>query len=152
MCMSRSYNFSAGPAVWPLEALQQTQRELLDWHNGVSILEYTHRSHVFMELVQTLRQQFREILAVPENYHIIFMQGGGTGQFSAIPLNLLRKKQTADYVTTGFWSERAVHEAKLYCEVNIAASNSETHHRNIPTLNTWKLNSEAAFVHYCANE
>jgi phosphoserine aminotransferase len=150
--MTRSYNFSAGPAVLPVEVLQQAQKELLEWQDGVSALEHSHRSHTFMELAETLRAQFREALNIPKNYQVLFMAGGGTAQFAAVPLNLLREKTTADYITTGFWSERSAAEAKLYCEVNIAASNQATHYQTIPAFNTWKLNPQAAYVHYAANE
>lgn len=150
--MTRSYNFSAGPAVLPEEVLTQASQELLEWRDGVSVLEHSHRSEPFGELVETLRQQFRDLLNIPKNYTVLLMQGGGTGQFAAVPLNLLRGKKTADYIATGFWSERAIAEAKLYCHVNVAANNADSKHTTIPAFNTWKLNPDAAYVHYATNE
>ncbi|MFI4954723.1 MAG: 3-phosphoserine/phosphohydroxythreonine transaminase [Gammaproteobacteria bacterium] len=150
--MARSYNFSPGPAVLPHEVLLQAQQEFLEWSEGVSALEHSHRSPIFMELAATLREQFREILNIPKNYHILFMQAGGTAQFAAVPLNLLRGKNTADYVATGFWSERAIAEAKLYCNVNVVASNAHLNYAAIPDFSTWKLNPEAPFLHYVTNE
>lgn len=149
--MTRAYNFSAGPAVLPLEVLQQAQKELLEWQDGVSALEHSHRSQTFTQLVRTLRDQFREILNVPSNYKILLMEGGGTAQFAAVPLNLLGNKTTADYLATGFWSERAIAEGQLYTEVNIACKHAD-HRQKMPSPDTWKLNPNAAYVHYADNE
>lgn len=150
--MTRSYNFSAGPAVLPEEVLTQASQELLEWRDGVSVLEHSHRSGSVGELIETLRQQFRDLLKIPKNYQVLLMQGGATGQFAAVPMNLLRDKKTADYIATGFWSQRAIAEGKLYCDVNIAADNSSSKYTTIPPVDSWKLNPNAAYVHYAPNE
>ena len=150
--MTRSYNFSAGPAILPEEVLLQAQKELLEWRDGISILEDSHRTTIFSELVEKLRDQFRELLNIPKNYQVLFMQSGGTAQFAAVPLNLLGDKTTADYIATGFWSERAIAEGKLYCDVNVVTTNADSHYTNIPDVSTWHLNPSAAYVHFVTNE
>lgn len=150
--MTRAYNFSPGPAVLPQDALIQAQQELLEWREGVSALEHSHRSPTFLEMVAVLRDQFRELLNIPPHYHILFMQAGGTAQFAAVPLNLLRQQTTADYAATGFWSERAIAEAKLYCNVNVVTSNAAENYTAIPDMATWQLSPTAPFLHYVTNE
>jgi len=151
--MTRKYNFSAGPATLPFEVLQQAQTELLDWQGtGVSVMEMSHRSKEFMQIAMTAERDFRELMALPENYKVLFLQGGAHSQFSAIPLNLLRGKTTADYLDTGIWSRKAIAEANRYCKVNVVSSSEENNFTTITPVNEWKTNSEAAYLHYVYNE
>src|SRR5690625_389179 len=125
--MTRVFNFSAGPAALPEEVLQQARDEMLDWRGrGMSVMEMSHRSKEFVSIAAEAEADLRELLSVPDNYKVLFMQGGAAGQFSAVPLNLLRGKKTADYVLTGQWSKKAIEEAKRYCEVNTAASGADS--------------------------
>lgn len=151
--MSRVYNFSAGPAVLPEEVLQQAAAEILDWHgSGSSIMEMSHRGKEFIEVAQQSEKDLRELLNIPANYKVMFLQGGATLQFAMIPVNLLRGKTSADYINTGAWSQKAISEAKRYCKVNVAATSEAQKFMTIPDFKTWKLDSNAAYVHYCANE
>lgn len=149
----RGYNFSAGPAMLPLEVLDQIKEELYDWHDqGASVMEISHRGEAFQQLAAESEQDFRELLSIPDNYHVLFVQGGGRGQFSMVPLNLLRGKTTADYVNTGVWSGMAAKEASKYCAVNQVASAENSSFTSIPNLGDWNLSSEAAYVHIVDNE
>jgi phosphoserine aminotransferase len=151
--MSRIYNFSAGPAVLPEDVLKRAQQEMLDWHgSGMSVMEMSHRGKEFMSIAEKAEADLRELLTVPANYRVLFLQGGATALFAAIPMNLLRGKNSADYINTGEWSKKAIKEAQKYCTVNVAASAESTKFTTIPPRNTWKLDSNAAYVHYCANE
>lgn len=151
--MHRVYNFSPGPATLPLDVLQQAQQELLDWHNtGMSVMEISHRSPEFMIVAQESEQDLRDLLQIPSDYKILFLQGGARSQFAMVPLNLLRQKKTADYLNIGIWSELALREARRYCDVNIVASSEESGFRTIPDPASWRLNSDAAYFHYVDNE
>lgn len=150
--MTRPYNFSAGPAVLPDSVLETIQAELLDWHDGMSVMEMSHRSGAFTEMAQQSEATLRELMNIPEDYAVLFMQGGATGQFASIPMNLLRGKNKADYVSTGMWSKKAIAEAKRYCEVNVAASSADDGFTHIPEFSTWNLDSDAAYLHYAPNE
>jgi len=151
--MAHIYNFSAGPAVLPKEVLIQARDEMLDWHgSGMSIMEMSHRGKEFMGIAAEAEADFRELLAIPPNYKVLFLQGGAHAQFSMLPLNLLRNKKTADYVDTGIWSRKAIDEAAKYCQVNIAASSAADHYTYAPTQDQWQLNKDAAYVHYTSNE
>ncbi|MBA3581788.1 MAG: 3-phosphoserine/phosphohydroxythreonine transaminase [Gammaproteobacteria bacterium] len=151
--MKRVYNFSAGPAVLPEAVLQQAANEMVDWHgSGASIMELSHRGKEFISVAAEAEQDLRDLLNVPKNYKVLFLQGGATLQFAAIPSNLLRGKKTADYVHTGQWSEKAIKEAKRYCDVNVVANAEATNYTSIPAFNTWKLNKDAAYLHYTPNE
>jgi phosphoserine aminotransferase len=151
--MPRVYNFSAGPAILPEPVLQQAQAELPDWHgSGASILEMSHRGKEFVSVAAEAEHDVRELLGVPANYKVLFLQGGATMQFAAIPMNILRGKSKADYIVTGAWGKKAVSEAKKYCEVNIAASSEKDKFTSIPAFGEWTLNQEAAYVHYTPNE
>ena len=153
LAVNRTYNFSAGPAALPTEVLQQAQAELLDYHGtGISIMEMSHRGKVFMALAAEVEQDFRELMAIPANYKVLFLQGGGKGEFSFIPLNLLRGKTGADYVNTGMWSTGAIKEAAKYCEVTTIASSEDKNFTYIPNVNGWKPSRGAAFRHICTNE
>jgi phosphoserine aminotransferase len=151
--MTQIYNFSAGPAVLPREVLQQAADEMLDWHgSGMSVMEMSHRGKEFMSIAAEAEADLRELLAIPANYKVLFLQGGAHAQFSMIPLNLLKGKKAADYIDTGIWSQKAIVEARKYCEVNVAASSADRNYTYAPEQNAWKLNPEAAYVHYTSNE
>ncbi|GAB4125572.1 MAG: 3-phosphoserine/phosphohydroxythreonine transaminase [Sideroxydans sp.] len=147
------YNFSAGPAVLPKEVLQQAQAELLDWHgSGMSVMEMSHRGKEYMGIHAQAEADLRELMGIPANYKVLFLQGGAHLQFSMIPLNLLGKKTSADYVMTGEWSKKAIGEAKKFCNVNVAADNQDKHCTYVPDFKSWKLDRDAAYVHYTPNE
>lgn len=157
--MSKIYNFSAGPAVLPKEVLQQAADEMLDWHgSGMSVMEMSHRGAEYTSIIEAAEQDLRDLLAVPANYKILFMQGGAKGENAIIPLNLLGLKEqtaTADYIQTGIWSAQSLVEAKRYCHVNVAAEmplKVDGQMIGIPNRDTWKLSSNPAYVHFCANE
>lgn len=149
----RIFNFSAGPAVLPAEVLAQARDELLDWHgSGMSVMEMSHRGKEFVSIAESAEQDLRELLAVPANYKVLFLQGGATLQFAAIPLNLLGRKSKADYVHTGEWAKKAIGEAKKYAAVSIAASSEDRNFTYAPKNAAWRLDPEAAYVHYTGNE
>ncbi len=151
--MSRVYNFSAGPAILPVEVLQQAQAELLDWHgSGMSVMEMSHRDKDFMSIAVAAEADLRELLAVPAGYKVLFMQGGATGQFAGVPMNLLRGKTAADYVITGSWSQKASKEIGKYGKANVAAKPADGKFTHIPARSEWKLDPNAAYVHYTPNE
>jgi phosphoserine aminotransferase len=151
--MARVYNFSAGPSALPEPVLLKARDELLEWgSSGMSVMEMSHRSKEYVAIAEKAEADLRELLGVPGNYKVLFLQGGATGQFAAIPMNLLRGKAKAAYVATGLWSEKAVAEAKLYCEAQVAASSKATHYATIPPRSEWTVDPEAAYLHYTANE
>ncbi len=150
--MTRPYNFSAGPAMLPEAVMQTIQSELLDWHNGMSVMEMSHRSDAFIAIAENSEKTLRELMAIPDNYAVLFMQGGATGQFASVPMNLLRGKNKADYVVTGIWSKKAAAEAKQYCEAKVVADGSEGGFTKIPEFSSWNLNNDAAYLHYVPNE
>ena len=151
--MARVYNFAAGPAVLPEPVLEQASREMLDWHgSGMSVMEMSHRGREFIDIAATAEADLRELLGISPNYKVLFMQGGATLQFAAVPLNLLRGKAAADYVNTGEWSQKAIKEAGRYCAVNVAASSADRNFSYAPAQSVWKLDPNAAFVHYTSNE
>jgi len=151
--MTQIYNFSAGPAVLPKEVLQQAQAEMLDWHgSGMSVMEMSHRGKEYMGIQAEAEADLRELMGIPANYKVLFLQGGASSQFTAIPMNLLRGKKSADYINTGEWSKKAISEAKRYCEVNVAATSADRNFSYAPAQDQWKLNPDAAYVHYTSNE
>lgn len=151
--MSRIVNFSAGPAMLPQPVLEQAQAELLDWHqSGMSVMEMSHRGKEFVGIAAQAEADLRELLAIPTNYKVLFLQGGASSQFAMVPLNLLRGKDKADYINTGIWSKKAISEAKRYCKVNIAASAEASGFTTIPAQTEWRLDAEAAYCHYTPNE
>lgn len=154
--MTRVYNFSAGPAVLPQEVLQQAADEMLDWHgSGMSVMEMSHRGKEFISIYETAERDLRELLAIPSNYRILFLQGGGIGENAIVPMNLLGRKPqpaVADFINTGSWSSKSIKEAKKYCTVNVAASSESQKFTAIPARDTWKLSKDAAYVHICTNE
>ena len=151
--MTRNYNFSAGPSALPEDVLKQAQQELLDWHGlGLSIMEMSHRSKEFVAVATEAEQDLRDLMKIPDNYKVLFMQGGASSQFSMIPMNLLRGKTTADYINTGDWSIKAIKEASRYCDVNVVATTEADNFTSAPAQSELKLNPDAAYVHYTPNE
>ena len=151
--MTEIYNFSAGPAVLPKAVLQQVQQELVNWHgSGMSVMEMSHRGKEFMGIAAEAEADLRELMGIPANYKVLFLQGGASTQFSMIPMNLLRGKSSADYLNTGEWSKKAIKEAKKYCSVNVVASSEDRNFSYAPPQTAWKLNADAAYVHYTSNE
>ncbi len=151
--MSKLYNFSAGPAVLPAEVLVQAQEELVDWQgSGMSVMEMSHRGKEFMSIAAQAEADLRTLMGIPENYKVLFLQGGASSQFAMVPLNLLRDKGSADYIWTGAWGKKAIAEAKRFGTVNVAASSQEDGFNRIPPRDTWQLDPNAAYVHYTPNE
>ena len=151
--MERIYNFSAGPAVLPREVLEQARDELVNWQGcGMSVMEMSHRGKEFMGIAAQAEADLRELMGIPANYKVLFLQGGASSQFAMVPMNLLRGKTNADYLNTGEWSKKAIKEAKKYCTVNIAASSEDKNFSYAPSQAQWKLSQDAAYVHYVANE
>ena len=151
--MSRVFNFSAGPATLPLEVLEQVQSELLDWNGtGASVMEVSHRGKPFIEMAAAAEQDTRDLLSIPDNYKVLFLQGGAQLQFSSIPLNLLGEAKGADYVCTGSWSKKAIDEAARFCDVNVAADTVDSKYTRIPDQSSWQTRGDAAYLHYCSNE
>ena len=149
----RVFNFSAGPAVLPEPVLAQAAAEMLDWHgSGMSVMEMSHRGKEFISIAEQAEADLRELMGIPANYKVLFVQGGATLQFAAIPLNLLRGKKSADYINTGEWAKKAIKEAKRYGAVNIAASAEDRQFTYAPAQKSWKLDADAAYVHYTSNE
>ncbi|MCS5563689.1 3-phosphoserine/phosphohydroxythreonine transaminase [Marinobacter sp.] len=151
--MSRAYNFCAGPATLPESVLQQAREEMLDWRGtGMSVMEMSHRSDEFVEIAETAEQDLRELAGISDDYAVLFMQGGASSQFSAIPLNLLGDKSSADYVNTGIWSKKAIAEAKRFGDVQVVASAEASGFASIPDVADWQTNPDAAYLHYTPNE
>jgi phosphoserine aminotransferase len=149
----RVFNFAAGPAILPLEVLEQARDELTDWRgSGMSVMEVSHRSKAFISVAEEAEQTLRELLSVPSNYKVLFLQGGATGQFSAIPMNLATAEATVDYINTGSWSKKAIGEAKRYSKVNVAADEAASKYTTVPEQGALKLTPGAAYVHYTTNE
>jgi phosphoserine aminotransferase len=149
----RVFNFAAGPATLPLEVLQQVRDEMLDWRgSGMSVMEVSHRSKAFIGVAQEAENLLRELLGVPANYKVLFLQGGATGMFSAIPLNLTTADSTVDYINTGAWSKKAIGEAKRLTKVNVAADEAASSYCSAPEQGALKLTAGAAYVHYTPNE
>jgi phosphoserine aminotransferase len=151
--MTRVFNFSAGPAALPQEVLEQLRDEMLDWHgHGMSVMEMSHRGKAFVGIAQQAEADLRELMAIPANYKVLFLQGGATAQFAAIPLNLTAPGAVADYVNTGAWSKKAIGEAKRYLKVNVAADAAADNYSSVPPQAGWQRSAGAAYLHYCPNE
>jgi len=151
--MSRVYNFSAGPAMLPEAVIKKASEEMLDWQGeGMSVMEMSHRGKAFMSIAAKAEADLRKLMAIPENYKVLFLQGGASTQFAMIPMNLLGDKKTADYINTGMWSKKAIAEAKRYCDVNVAATSEDNSFTTVPEFSSWNLNPDAAYVHYTPNE
>ncbi|MEO0425433.1 MAG: 3-phosphoserine/phosphohydroxythreonine transaminase [Pseudomonadota bacterium] len=152
--MSRIYNFSAGPAALPQAVLERARDELLEWQDaGASVMELSHRSKAFLSIAQAAEADLRELLAIPEHYKVLFLQGGATAQFAMVPLNLLPDASSrADYVDTGSWSAKAIKEAGRYGDVQVVASSKDTQYDRIPAPDQWQVRQDAAYLHYTPNE
>lgn len=151
--MTRAYNFCAGPAALPEEVLLQAREEMLDWHGkGLSVMEMSHRSDEFVGIAQEAESLLRELLSVPQDYKVLFLQGGANLQFSSVPLNLLGSRSSADYIDTGIWSNKAVKEAARYAKIDVIANTADQHYHRVPQQQELKFNKDAAYVHYCSNE
>ena len=151
--MTRVYNFSAGPAALPEPVLRQAAEEMLDWHgSGMSVMEMSHRGKEFIAIHAEAERLLRELLGVPANYKVLFLQGGAIGENAIVPMNLLRGHDSADYVNTGEWSKKSIKEAAKYCKVNVAASAEADRFTRVPKQSEWKLDPGAAYVHICSNE
>lgn len=151
--MARVYNFSAGPSTLPEAVLQQASAEMLDWRgSGMSVMEMSHRGKHFSSIAHELESDLRALMGIPENYKVLFLQGGATAQFSHIPMNLLQDKTKACYVNTGAWSVKATGDAAKLCEVIVSADAKASKFTEIPALQDWVIDSNAAYLHYTANE
>ena len=151
--MARTHNFSAGPAALPTEVLAQAAQELLDFQgSGMSVMEMSHRSKTFVAIAEEAEQDLRDLFAISDDYHVLFLQGGATGQFAGIPMNLTSADDTIDFVDTGAWSKKAIKEAGKYCGVNVAATSSATNYDHIPAVSDWQLSDNARLLHVCSNE
>ena len=151
--MTRVFNFSAGPAALPESVLRQAADEMLDWKgSGMSVMEMSHRGKEYMAIHAQAEADLRELLAIPANYKVLFLQGGAIGQNAIVPMNMLRGKTSADYINTGEWAKKSIKEAKNYCKVNVAATAEATGFTSVPPQSTWKLDPDAAYVHICSNE
>ena len=151
--MTRVYNFAAGPSTFPAAVLKRARDELLEWGDaGMSVMEMSHRGKAFIGIAEKAEADLRQLLAVPNDYRVLFLQGGATGQFAAVPLNLLGHGSKAAYVDTGIWSQKAIGEGKRYAEITVAASGKTAHYGSIPERSTWTLPPDASYLHYTANE
>ena len=151
--MTRVFNFSAGPATLPESVLRLAADEMLDWHgSGMSVMEMSHRGKEFISIHAQAESLLRELLGVPANYKVLFMQGGAIGENAIVPMNLLRGRTSIDFIDTGEWSKKSIKEAKKYAAVNVAASSAATGYDRVPARDTWQLDANAAYVHICSNE
>jgi phosphoserine aminotransferase len=151
--MTRVFNFSAGPAALPESVLRIAADEMLDWHgSGMSVMEMSHRGKEFIAIHAEAESLLRELLAIPSNYKVLFLQGGAIGQNAIVPMNLLRGRSAIDFVDTGEWSKKSIKEARRYAQVHVVASAEASGYTEVPSAATWKLDPDAAYVHICANE
>jgi phosphoserine aminotransferase len=152
--MTRVYNFSAGPAALPQDVLEKAQAEMLDWNgSGMSVMEMSHRGKEFMSIAEKAEADLREVMAIPENYKVLFLQGGASSQFAMVPLNLMGSSGKADYFRTGSWSKKAIAEAKRFGDVSVVVdTEKDGKFTSVPTADSLNLNADAAYVHYTPNE
>jgi phosphoserine aminotransferase len=151
--MSRVFNFSAGPAAIPEPVLQRIRDDIPDWDGtGMSVMEVSHRSKEFVNVAEKATMDLRELMEVPDDYSVLFLQGGATLQFAMVPLNLAEEGQAVDYVQTGSWSKKAIAEASRYCDVSVVADSSDKNYTYVPDESAWQRRAGAAYLHYCANE
>ena len=149
----RVRNFCAGPAVIPNPVLEEVKSEFLEWGaSGMSIMEMSHRSSIFDEVAMTAKKDFIDLLSVPDDYDVLFLQGGATHQFSMIPMNFSSKTESADYLLSGTWSKKAISEGLKFSNINVVASSEESNFTSAPDLDSWKLDSKARYFHYAPNE
>lgn len=151
--MTRAYNFSAGPAMLPESVMRQASEEFLDWNQtGMSVMEMSHRSKEYMSVAHQMEADLREVMAIPDNYKVLFIHGGASLQFAGIPLNLTQPGDTVDYFNTGVWSTKAIKEARRYVNVNTVAGGESDNPTAIPDRSEWRFSEEAKYIHLCANE
>jgi phosphoserine aminotransferase len=151
--MAIPYNFSAGPAILPESVLNQAREEMLDWNgSGMCVAEMSHRGKEYMSIATAAEADLRALLGIPDNYKVLFLQGGASSQFAMVPLNLLRGATDADYIKTGSWSKKAVQEAKRYCTVAVTEGAVDGHFTSVPAQGDLLLGDDAAYVHYTPNE
>jgi phosphoserine aminotransferase len=151
--MTRVFNFSAGPGTLPEEVLLQAADEMLDWHGtGQSVMEMSHRGKDFISIAEEAEAALRKLLAVPDGYHVLFLQGGASLQFEMIPMNLIQGRAVSDYINTGEWSKKAINAARGLADINVAASSEDRSFSCVPAPSQWRLTENAAYVHYTANE
>jgi phosphoserine aminotransferase len=151
--MGRVFNFSAGPAMLPEPVLRQAREEMLDWNgSGMCVAEMSHRGKEFVSIAEQAEADLRELLDIPDDYRVLFLQGGASSQFAMVPLNLLRGVGTADYLNTGSWSKKAIAEARRFATVNVAATTEESRFTRAPAQDELRLSPDAAYVHYTPNE
>ena len=149
--MTRVYNFSAGPAVLPEEVLREAAEEMLDYKGtGMSVMEMSHRSKAFEGIIGDAEKSLRSLMNIPDNYKVLFLQGGASQQFAMIPMNLMKNK-VADYLNTGMWSKKAISEAKIYGKVNVIASSEDKNFSYIPDVKDLKISEDADYVYICHN-
>ncbi|WP_422489497.1 3-phosphoserine/phosphohydroxythreonine transaminase [Endozoicomonas sp. ALE010] len=150
---NRVYNFSAGPAPIPYEVLQQARDEMMNWQDvGASVMEVSHRGKEFLAVAHGAEKDLRDLLMIPDNYKVLFLQGGARGQFAAVPLNLKGDKVFADYVNSGYWAQSAIKEAQRYLDVNIVADGKDRGFNAMPAEDQWRISKDAAYLHYTPNE
>ncbi len=151
--MARRFNFCAGPASIPEAVLTEAAEQMLDWQGrGLSVMEMSHRSEEMVGIANEAEADLRELMGISDDYAVLFLQGGASSQFSAVPLNLMGEGKVVDYVNTGEWSKKAIKEAKRYANVNVVASSEDTNFTSIPAFDSWKLSDDAAYLHYTPNE
>ena len=151
--MTRVFNFSAGPAALPEVVLQQAAAEMLDWHgSGMSVMEMSHRGKEFIAIHAQAEKDLRELMGIPANYKVLFLQGGAIGENAIVPMNLLRGKASFDIVNTGEWSKKTIKEGKKYAKVNVVATSEADNFTSVPAFETWKRDPDAAYLHICSNE
>ncbi|MEX1670025.1 MAG: phosphoserine aminotransferase [Zhongshania aliphaticivorans] len=151
--MARRFNFCAGPASIPEAVLTEAAEQMLDWQGrGLSVMEMSHRSDEMVGIANEAEADLRELMGISDDYAVLFLQGGASSQFSAVPLNLMGEGKVVDYVNTGEWSKKAIKEAKRYAKVNVVASSEDTNFTTIPAFDSWKLSEDAAYLHYTPNE
>ena len=149
--MKRVYNFSAGPAVLPEEVLQECAKDMLDYKgSGMSVMEMSHRSKIYQQIIDEAEADLRDLMKIPDNYKVLFFQGGATLEFAMIPMNLM-KNGVADYIVTGAWSKKAASEAKKYGKVNIVASSEDRNYSYIPDCSDLPIDDDADYVYICEN-
>jgi len=150
---ARIFNFGAGPATMPVEVLEKAKWELVNWREaGMSVMEMSHRGREFIAIAAEAEADLRKLASIPASYKVLFLQGGATLQFSAVPMNLLRGRKTIDFVNTGEWSKKAIAEAKKFARVNVAASSEDRNFTYVPEQSAWKRSKDAAYLHICSNE
>lgn len=151
--MARIFNFSAGPSMLPEAVLVKAQQDMLDWQgSGMSVMEMSHRGKQFMAIAEQMKNDLIELMAIPSNYKVLFLQGGASAQFAMIPQNILNGKTQAAYVNTGAWSTSAIKEAGKYCQVQVAASSEASAFTTIPAYSEWNVDPAAGYLHYTSNE